>query len=288
MSKQQEFNLAYLNDTERLKAAQAIIDGCSHLWSKGKLQQNRLTPVLENLMHLAENDPYFLAHFTSYAVTKLDSKDLKVAAVFANSLNDADGTPFSPGSDYTKPNLRLVSQAAIQHRSFDPKLVERLVEIANLKQLLIFLFLPGLALADVTTQGKQLADFYLKAFKAQKSQGLRTKLPTKEVMRALMKGAPESKVEETHQKMHSRFIEVFNGVMANARKNKIDMKKLKIKLIKPEVVKGAPHLVYIKIPGDYAGREINLSVVALNHNNKLYLMEIDNKSGVFNLMIDSE
>jgi hypothetical protein len=131
-----ENQLSYLDDKERLQAYQTIVNGCSHLWSKGTLQKDRLKQVLDIFMELSQKDPYFLAHFTSYAVTKIDSKDLKVVSVFANSLSDADGTPFSQGSTYNKPNLRIVSQAALQHKSFDPKLAARVIEIATTKQTL--------------------------------------------------------------------------------------------------------------------------------------------------------
>jgi len=140
----QEPVLAYLSDEERLKAYNTIVGGCNHVYSKGKLQQEKLSEVLSNMIALAEHDPYFLAHFTSYAINKLDSKDLKVITTFANALSDADGTPFVTGTDtegrpvyskdFKKPNLRMISQAAIQQ--LDPKLVSRVVEIANIKQAL--------------------------------------------------------------------------------------------------------------------------------------------------------
>ena len=138
----QEPTLSYLSNEDRLKAYNAIVGGCNHVYSKGKLQHDKLAGVLSIFIQLAEHDPYFLAHFASYAVKNLESKDLKVIAAFANSLSDADGTPFITGTDaqgkpiysptYKKPNLRLVSQAAVQE--FDPKLVNRIIEIANLKQ----------------------------------------------------------------------------------------------------------------------------------------------------------
>lgn len=126
--------LSYLSDEDRLEVYNNILQGCQHIFSKGKLQQEKLKPLLDTFISLADKDPYFLAHFTSYAITKLDSKDLKVVATFVNSLSDADGTPFSEGSTYKKPNLRIVSQAAIQQ--LDPKLVSRIIAIANIKQAL--------------------------------------------------------------------------------------------------------------------------------------------------------
>lgn len=127
----QNEQLAFMTDNDRLKAYEIIVSGCSHLWSKGKLQEEKLKNILDIFYSLAKNDPYFLAHFTSYAITKLDSKDLKVVSIFINALSDADGTPFSEGSKYKKPNLRLISQAGLQY--LDPKLVDRIVKIANSK-----------------------------------------------------------------------------------------------------------------------------------------------------------
>lgn len=134
-----EFQLSYLNDSDRLKAYEAITSGCIHLWSKGKLQEDRFKMIMDTFISLAEKDPFFLAHFTSYAITKLDSKDLKVISIFANALSDADGTPFviidkegkAFNSEYKKPNLRIVSQAGLQ--MLEPKLALRVIQLANLK-----------------------------------------------------------------------------------------------------------------------------------------------------------
>ncbi len=123
--------LSYLSDDVRLQAYKSLI-GVDHLWSKNVIQREKVQSVLSNLMNLAENDPEFLARFLSYVYTKTDSKDLKVLTAFANSLSDADGTPFSPGSEYKKPNFRVLSAAAIQE--LDPKLLKRLVSLAQEKQ----------------------------------------------------------------------------------------------------------------------------------------------------------
>jgi len=139
-----EFQLPYLNDMERLEIYNTLVDGCKHIYSKNKLQEDRLAEVLDKFMVLSDRDPYFLAHFTSYAIKNLNSKDLKVVAVFANALSDADGTPFVVDQDengrpiysteFKKPNLRMISQAAIQE--LDPKLVNRVIELANRKDTL--------------------------------------------------------------------------------------------------------------------------------------------------------
>jgi hypothetical protein len=126
-----EHKLSYLDDKERLEVYNTIVNGCMHMWSKNKLQQDKFEKVLDTFSYLAEKDPLFLAHFTSYAIKKLDTKDMKVIATFANSLSDADGTPFSLGSEFCKPNWRTVSQAALNE--LDPRLVLRVLTVANMK-----------------------------------------------------------------------------------------------------------------------------------------------------------
>ena len=135
-----EHELSYLNDQERLDAYSTITSGCMHLWSKNKLQEEKFLQVAETFAKLAKEDPVFLAHFTSYAVSKLDSKDLKVVSTFFNSLSDADGTPFLVkekdgkvyNSDYKKPNLRMISQAALL--ALEPKLALRVLKLARKKE----------------------------------------------------------------------------------------------------------------------------------------------------------
>lgn len=124
-------NLPELTSQERLQAYQLIVDGCKHVWSKGKLQKDRAEAVLNALMPLTKNDPFFLAHLTSYAYKNLDGKDLKIFLAFASALSVADGQPFSPGLKYLKPNLRPVSWSAVN--MLDPKMVEHLTEIASMK-----------------------------------------------------------------------------------------------------------------------------------------------------------
>ena len=124
----QESVLPYLNDRERKAAYDLIVAGCHHLWSKNKLDETKLDRVLGLFGDLAEKDPLFLAHLTSWVMKNSDSRDLKVLTIFANSLSDADGTPFSKGSKYCKPNWRSVSQAALQE--LEPKLVLRVLHLA--------------------------------------------------------------------------------------------------------------------------------------------------------------
>ena len=124
-------SLPFLSSEDRLSAYSIILEGCSHIYSKNKLQQDKALKILELLIPLTKNDPYFLAHFTSYALTKSKSKDLHVFLTYVSALSSADGTPFSHGSKYKKPNLRYISAAAL-HR-LDPKLANRVMELASMK-----------------------------------------------------------------------------------------------------------------------------------------------------------
>ena len=74
---------------------------------------------------------YINKNIISINKLQLDSKDLKVVSTFINSLNSGDGTPFSEGSEFKKPNFRLVSQAAVQE--LEPKQILRLAKIASMK-----------------------------------------------------------------------------------------------------------------------------------------------------------
>jgi len=127
---QESPQLPYLSQELRLAAYQTIISGCAHLWSKNQLQTDKAIEALTELCQLAHQDPYFLAHLTSWAINR-PSRDLKVTTILANALSIADGMPFSPKSKYSKPNLRYVSAAALQELS--PKLVRRVVQLSSLK-----------------------------------------------------------------------------------------------------------------------------------------------------------
>ena len=124
-------SLQSMTSQERLAAYQLIIDGCHHIWSKNKMQREKALQALQDLVPLTKKDPYFLAHLTSHIMKTSKSNDLRVFLTYVASLSSADGTPFSPGSEFKKPNLRYVSVAALQ--MLDPKLVERIVDIADMK-----------------------------------------------------------------------------------------------------------------------------------------------------------
>lgn len=126
-----ESQLSYLDNEERLKIYQLLLDGCQHLWTKGKMDKEKVKKILNDLIPLTIKDVYFLAHLTSYIIKNSDSKDLRATLTYVNALSSADGSPFSPNSKYFKPNLRYISAAAVQ--SLEPKLVERILEIGNLK-----------------------------------------------------------------------------------------------------------------------------------------------------------
>ena len=117
-------SLSILTDEERLKVYQLLTDGCHHGWSKGKIQEEKITEILNILIPLTIKDPHFLSRLLSYTIKKSDNKDLAVLTTYSNSLSSGDGLPFSIGSQYRKPNLRYVSAAALQ--MLDPKRIQGL------------------------------------------------------------------------------------------------------------------------------------------------------------------
>jgi hypothetical protein len=127
----QSNELPVLTDRERLDSYNLILEGCQHLWSKGKMQNDRVQKVLDVLIPLTKNDPYFLAHLTSYVLKKSKQHDLHVLTTYVNALSGADGSAFSPGSKYFKPNLRYISAAAIQ--MMEPKHAKRVLDMARTK-----------------------------------------------------------------------------------------------------------------------------------------------------------
>jgi len=118
------------SDEKRLSIYKMLSAACTHLYSKGKLQEDKFIKVSEVFADLAVNDPVFMAHLTAY-LSKQESKDLKVLSVFFNSLNDANGTPFFKGAKQCKPNYRDVSYAVLQQ--FDPHLALRVLTLAHKK-----------------------------------------------------------------------------------------------------------------------------------------------------------
>ena len=118
------------SDTKRLEIFKMLSAACTHLYSKGTLQEDKFLKVAEVFADVAVNDPVFMAHLTAYA-SKKDSKDLKVISVFFNSLNDANGMPFFKGAKQCKPNYREVSYAVLQQ--LDPHLALRVLELAHKK-----------------------------------------------------------------------------------------------------------------------------------------------------------
>lgn len=119
------------SNTTRLGIYNMLLHGCSHMYSKGKLQEDKFKAVAKVYAELAVHDPIFLAHLTAWACGKSESKDMKVISLFFNALNDANGTPFVEGSDLKKPNYRQVSYALLQE--LDPHLALRVLELAHKK-----------------------------------------------------------------------------------------------------------------------------------------------------------
>jgi hypothetical protein len=122
--------LAEYSDERRLKIYKMITSACTHLYSKGNLQENKFKEVADLFADLALHDPIFMAHLAAWAA-KHDSKDLKVMSVYFNALNDANGLPFFKGSTKNKPNFREISYALLQQ--MDPHLVSRVLELCHKK-----------------------------------------------------------------------------------------------------------------------------------------------------------
>lgn len=116
------------SDQKRLAIYKLITSACTHLYSKGQLQEAKFKEAAKTFADLAVHDPVFMAHFTAWAARK-DSKDMKVLAIFFNALNDANGTPFFKGSKKNKPNFREASYALLQ--TLDPHLALRVLELCH-------------------------------------------------------------------------------------------------------------------------------------------------------------
>ena len=118
------------SDDKRLDIYSFITSACTHVYSKGKLQEGKFMEMAKIFADLAVHDPIFMCQLTGWAM-KQDHKDLKVLCVFFNSLNDADGTPFFSGSTQNKPNFRKYSTYALQE--LPPHLALRVIELARKK-----------------------------------------------------------------------------------------------------------------------------------------------------------
>lgn len=118
------------SDEKRLSIYKMLTSACTHLYSKGKLQEDKFDAVAAIFADLAKHDPLFMAHFAAYCARK-DSKDLRVLTTFFNALSDADGTPFFKGSTKCKPNLRNVSYSTLQ--DLDPHLALRVLQLCHKK-----------------------------------------------------------------------------------------------------------------------------------------------------------
>lgn len=118
------------SDAKRLTVYKMLTAACGHMYSKGKLQDEKFKVAAEVFADLAKKDPLFLVHFTAWAA-KQDGKDQKVLSVFFNALSDADGLPFFAGSGLSKPNFRNISYAIMQN--MDVPTVLRVAELSKLR-----------------------------------------------------------------------------------------------------------------------------------------------------------
>ena len=120
--------LSEYSDQKRLAIFKIVTSACTHLYSKGVLQEDKFKEIAKTFSDIAINDPIFMVHLAAYSAKK-DSKDLKVLATFFNALNDANGTPFFKGSTKNKPNFREVSYAVLQ--GLDPHLALRVLRLCH-------------------------------------------------------------------------------------------------------------------------------------------------------------
>lgn len=118
------------SDDKRLSIYEFITSACTHVYSKGKLQEDKFMEMAKIFADLAVNDPLFMSQLTAWAMNQ-DHKDLKVLCVFFNSLSVADGEPFFPGSKKNKTNLRKYSAYALQE--LPPHLAVRVIQLARKK-----------------------------------------------------------------------------------------------------------------------------------------------------------
>jgi len=120
--------LSEYSDQKRLAIYKIVTSACTHLYSKGTLQEDKFNEIAKTFSDIAINDPIFMVHLAAYSAKK-DSKDLKVLTTFFNALNDANGTPFFKGSTKNKPNFREVSYAVLQ--GLDPHLALRVLRLCH-------------------------------------------------------------------------------------------------------------------------------------------------------------
>jgi len=125
-------NLPEQTAETRLNVYRLLTSACTHLYSKNKLQVDKIKEALKLLYPLTQEDPYFLAHLAAWSARGSNqSRDLKLLAVYLNALSSGDGTPFIKDGTLRKPNLRLVSHALLA--DFDPKQLARLASFRRLK-----------------------------------------------------------------------------------------------------------------------------------------------------------
>lgn len=118
--------------TERLAVYRHLTKACQHLYSKGKMQNEKMAAALQEFSPLTKNDPVFLAHLAAWAASeKNQSRDLHLLALYLNALNDGDGTLFMVGGTLRKPNYRLVTQALLN--TLKPHQFTRLLYFNKLK-----------------------------------------------------------------------------------------------------------------------------------------------------------
>lgn len=120
------------SNQERLTVFKFIISACQHLFSKNKLQTDKMKETLKDFYPVSQNDPLFAAKLAAWGASdKNESRDLQLVSTYINGLNDGDGTPFVEGGTLLKPCYRLVSVALLG--AFNPKELARFAYFRRLK-----------------------------------------------------------------------------------------------------------------------------------------------------------
>jgi hypothetical protein len=114
----------------QLQVFNLLKNGCQHLWHRGKPDQAKIEGVLKEFYPLTFQDPNFLAHLACWSLRQ-DMKDLKVISIYLNFLSSADGTAFDREANLFRPNLRIVSSAAVQ--KLDVPLTLRVLQLGKTK-----------------------------------------------------------------------------------------------------------------------------------------------------------
>lgn len=198
--------LAEYSDQKRLAIYKMATSACTHLFSKGKLQQDKFNAISPVLADLAKHDPLFMAHFTAWA-SKGDSKDMKTLSIFFNALSDADGTPFFKGATRNKPNLRSVSYALLQET--DPHLALRILELCHMR----------FGVPDLLNTAKHFPTGFKNAYK----KYLKYREQNPDMLQGIRKAGLSQKMVQIYRLTHTGPSDAAAAILNWKQKNKPDL-----------------------------------------------------------------